>query len=546
MAGKREAPRSGDNRGAHSNATTTDGQPNEVSQKSKQRFKSRFKGFSKGYGQFRITGKSGNGKTEGSAVTKRSPPLDSVWDAHFHGLGTGIGIVPLCDDDTVVWGCIDIDVNTIDHNALERQIDDIGLPGIVARSKSGGAHIFLFTSEPVPASVMQDKLGSAAAALGYGNAEIFPKQTNRADKDDVGNWLNLPYYKAIWSTRYAIRSGEALSMDGFLDYADEREIDVEQLSQLNFQPKVSSSFPEGPPCLQILEEKGGFPEGTRNNGMYDVAVYLKKRYPDDWQDHLQTYNVQMCDPPLSLQEVQAISKSVAKKDYEYKCKEQPICSYCNHTECKTREFGVGGAGDGSGIEHLQKYETDPVHWYAQIDGQRILLTTDQLLDQNKFKRKVADKLNFVPTSVPAKRWDKYVSGIMETCEVIDLDGEGTEYAQLMEALVFVSNVRAQAKKLEELETRAVAYVDWYKDGGGKVCFRLPILRQALESNGIKFDNEGRLAALLKNAGAVPDLKKIKGRQMRYWWIELPYEMIGSGHPDHVKEEPVEITKQEEF
>ena len=59
------------------------------------------------------------------------------------------------------------------------------------RSKSGGAHIFLFTKDFVPAKLMRDKLMSVSAVLGFGNAEVFPKQIELKSQDDTGNFLKL-------------------------------------------------------------------------------------------------------------------------------------------------------------------------------------------------------------------------------------------------------------------------------------------------------------------------------------------------------------------
>ena len=46
-----------------------------------------------------------------------------------------------------------------------------------------------------------------------------------------------------------------------------------------------------PPCLVTLLSDG-VPNGQRNNCMYNVGVYLKKRYSekDEWQSHMFTYN----------------------------------------------------------------------------------------------------------------------------------------------------------------------------------------------------------------------------------------------------------------
>ena len=50
------------------------------------------------------------------------------------------------------------------------------LPLVVCRSKSGGAHVFLFIKNWIEAKVLQDTLTSISASLGYAGSEIFPKQ----------------------------------------------------------------------------------------------------------------------------------------------------------------------------------------------------------------------------------------------------------------------------------------------------------------------------------------------------------------------------------
>ncbi len=59
----------------------------------------------------------------------------------------------------------------------------------VCRSKSGGAHLFLFTKQSVPAVTMRNKLYEIAAYLGYAEWEIFPKKTEiKASRGKNGNF----------------------------------------------------------------------------------------------------------------------------------------------------------------------------------------------------------------------------------------------------------------------------------------------------------------------------------------------------------------------
>ena len=114
---------------------------------------------------------------------------------HLKGEGPALGIIPITENNDCRWGCIDIDEYNFDHTSLIKSIRNNKLPLIVCRSKSGGAHVFLFTKENIPASLMQSKLKQMAIILGYEGSEIFPKQTEiLVDRGDTGNFLNLPYY----------------------------------------------------------------------------------------------------------------------------------------------------------------------------------------------------------------------------------------------------------------------------------------------------------------------------------------------------------------
>jgi hypothetical protein len=197
-----------------------------------------------------------------------------MWEEHLKGHGAGLGVIPLLVDDTVWWAVIDIDVIGIDHAELEKKIKRHKLPLVVCRSKSGGAHCFVFFKEPAPASEVVPLLGAWAARLGHGGCEIFPKQTNRVDENDLGNWLNMPYFFIEHTTRYGIKDGEQLSLEQFLEHANASKVTLAEVQNIGVvDDDPDGLFADGPPCLQTLHADGGFPQGTRNDGMYNVAVY---------------------------------------------------------------------------------------------------------------------------------------------------------------------------------------------------------------------------------------------------------------------------------
>ena len=122
------------------------------------------------------------------------------------GKEPSLGIIPIRSDQTCVWGAFDIDEYNLDHKNLVGKIKKMNLPLIVFRSKSGGAHVYMFVKEPLSAADMQKHIKLFAAYLGFANCEVFPKQTKLlVDRGDVGNFLNLPYFGGDSSNRYALQ-----------------------------------------------------------------------------------------------------------------------------------------------------------------------------------------------------------------------------------------------------------------------------------------------------------------------------------------------------
>ena len=85
--------------------------------------------------------------------------------------------------------------------------------------------------------MVQRKLRQLAAAIGYGQAEIFPKQTQLLlERGDRGSTLNMPYFGGENSTRYAYgKEGEALTPQEFLDYCKEIELTAKTLEKARKQ-----------------------------------------------------------------------------------------------------------------------------------------------------------------------------------------------------------------------------------------------------------------------------------------------------------------------
>ena len=388
------------------------------------KFKKIFEGNNSAYGQLILSGATNDkGKADGKAFIKRQPVTDSLWEDHLAGKDPALGVIPINEDNMCKWGCIDVDVYNIDHLVLMRNIKGFSFPLVTFRSKSGGAHLFLFAKEFIPASLMQSKLKAMADALGYAGSEIFPKQTEiLVERGDTGNFLNLPYHGGVRGLRYAIKAGgEAASLESFYSIYDEWAQTREEIEQITVkETKVEEAFEQGPPCLNRLATEG-FGEGSRNNSLFNIAVYCKKAF-EDWENQVGQYNQKYMDPPLSYQEVQLVIKSVTKKGYDkYRCKEQPICGVCNAAKCRTKKFGVGFEEEQMPeLDTLTKITSNPPQWFLNVGGKRVELKTEQLHNPNLFAIAVLDQANVVSPIPKAQDWrEVYLKTLMNNLQEIE-------------------------------------------------------------------------------------------------------------------------------
>ena len=213
-----------------------------------ERFIERFSGQDRAYGTTKIIGLREDGKKKVASRVQRGKPVPELWEKHLDGDEPSLGIIPITDDNACKWGCIDVDDFSINLKELNSKIQEKKLPLILCRSKSGGAHIFLFTTEFVPAATMRLKLVEVAASLGMASHEIFPKQTQiLAERGDTGNFLNLPYFGGDKTTRYSLdKEGEVNSVEQFLDLADSYALCIKNLENLSVKG-TTKSLKDGPP-----------------------------------------------------------------------------------------------------------------------------------------------------------------------------------------------------------------------------------------------------------------------------------------------------------
>ena len=178
---------------------------------------------------------------------------------------------------------------------------------------------------------------------------------------------------------------------------------------------------------------------------------MKKSCPEKWESQLEEYNRKYLKPPLPAKEVLSLIQQHKKKEYNYKCSDEPIRSYCNSTKCKTCKFGVGNAYNAPVFSSLAKLNTNPPLWFMSVNDKRLELTTEQLQNQTRFQRVCMETLNVMPPKVKEEKWQNLVHHLLENgLEIIEVSKDASIQGQFGELLEAFCNDLAQASTREEM------------------------------------------------------------------------------------------------
>ena len=468
-----------------------------------------------------VVGRTGrNGKAESDSRVVRGALTEEKIQAHIEGK-MGVGSIPITQDNMCKFGALDIDTYDIDLKALNDKVHEMKLPLIMCRSKSGGAHLYLFTKDWEPAALVREYLTEMSVALGYSGCEIFPKQDKiLADRGDVGNFINMPYFGGDITTRYALDAkGDSMTMAQFHKAVGKARVSASDLDAMSFGGE-RSHFTDGPYCLEVIASQGAVTE-FRNIFMFNVGVYCRFKWPDDWKKHHEEYNRMLCSPALEAGEIVDLQKSLMKKDYFLQCEICPLKDHCDKKICKSRPFGIGSsAPDAPDVGGLTIMLSEPRMYFMDVDGQRLQLTVEQLQNQTLWQRSCMDQLSMMPPLMKANDWQQMVNGLMSKSVKMEVPEELTISGQFKELLTNYCTSRIRAVAPEEISMGK----PWTEDGLTK--FTMSGITQFLKNRGFTEYNRAEIQEQIKNMNGGMDcyghlnLRKPDGSRtsIRVWWV----------------------------
>lgn len=476
----------------------------EINVSEAARFAQLFRGFTQRFGRYDLAGrKSEKGKEEGRAQTVDQEITDKDYADHVAGK-VGIGIIPLKTDNTVNFAAIDIDVYKQEDQAKRNlQHSDIALalfetPLIVTRSKSGGIHVWLFSTEGVSARLATDYLQSQAALLGVAGTEVFPKQTERQSDEDVGNWINLPYFgdtrKAVIPKKVGtVYEFVDATLDQFLMIAERAAASVTDewlLENTKLPPsqrnggevKADQLWFDGPPCLQslivghpervaqierkfkqglITEDqykkqldftKPQLMEGARDNTFLNVGHYLRRRMlVQDTDGSLDRDQIKQLERDLAdahsrwsattrnkgiAEAIPRLANQAGKGKWGYACRSEPLKSFCNRRLCLQRKFGIGTTqNDETAITGFTIVESEDRQYYMNVYDVRIHIPDAETLNsQALFAKQVLNQTDRMWRPMQEPKYREMIDALLLKADRIQPPPDSDRVSMLLNAL----------------------------------------------------------------------------------------------------------------
>ena len=427
----------------------------------------------------------------------------------------GIGICPVNAEGKCYFGVLDIDYYKSKIRKVLQFIREYQLPLLPFRSKSGGLHVYLMLSKSVSAKTMRETLNLISyyfcldIIYGKGKVEVFPKQDKA---EGFGSSVTLPYFNAENPYTYLLDlEGNQVDFKEALNYIQSHLTTIESVKEaLEKLP-----FSDAPPCIQrlLISGKIGSEDSGRNNFLFSFAVYAKKKYGAGFEDYVRQVNDTFA-VPLEDSVVDQICNSVSTNEYVYKCKDIPCNGFCNKSECRKREFGLGrDKGHFTGIDYgqLYRYKTaEPYYiWELRLQGQEkwvnvVFKDEGYLLDQKNFAKMCVRYLNQAPMQVSNNDWYAILNSVLPNVKDVEVKQETDTSGLSILRNAFITYLsNKQARRDTPFQIRIGLCVRQVVNGQAKYYFTHRGFSDYLRNQKINFDYN-MLRETLKTFGAVED------------------------------------------
>lgn len=432
-----------------------------------------FTGLKRNYGVCKTT----EGFVDAETGKKRYPhewssiPLvEQDYLDHLSGKKS-IGIQPCTDEGKARFGAIDVDKYPIDRKFYLNIIQEKKLPIIPVLSKSGGLHLYVFTTEFVKTKSIRDFLEQVLFLFKLPiSTEIFPKQTSLGENADGektnGNFINLPYNSI--SRKALLPDGEEMQIDMFLKVIEanaQTEAQLKDIQKRIVEEELSGGgeeFVDGPPCLGILTKN--IMKDGRDRFLYNYMVFAKKKYPDKWQGKVIEAARKYFEFDTNWTDIHVNQKikSWSKDTKGHTCNDPLLAPVCVKSECVKRKFGI--ISDNKpvwpALYALQKLNIKPTpEWYFTVkneEGQTKQVhakNVHRIESQKELRALLMEQVHVVVPTVKANDFYEILKNLFEKSKIEILEpAEGTNPSDILKAHINRYINDPQAKKYNSFKS----------------------------------------------------------------------------------------------
>lgn len=251
------------------------------------------------------------------------PITERLIAEHLSGERT-LGVYQLKGDE-ISWVCVDFDSEGSPDEALyaathaTQRLQHLGMKAYLEDSGNKGAHVWLFFDLPCKAAFGREFGLRFAAYIEEDisplvSVEVFPKQDRLYSKDDMGNLVKLPLGIHKKSGRRSVwidLDTNDIQQEQYMANLESTPMEVWLEAMDNFPPVgVMDNNPTQGKACQLPTVIGS---GERNKLLTSMAGTMRRRGATEEEilAALEAMN-RRCSPPLESDELQTISRSVAR------------------------------------------------------------------------------------------------------------------------------------------------------------------------------------------------------------------------------------------
>ena len=403
----------------------------------------------------------------------------SIEDYRMHLNGEqGCAIEPLCnvtdDEGNIIarnmcyYGVIDIDVYGQPGQFLHliRRMYQVGWKFTACQSKSSGLHIYFMFKKAEDAGKVIELLQKIITVYGLdmlycddkhkSKVEYFPMHATEVPGED-GKCVFLPYFNAASGkamNRMISVDGKFLGIEQALETIKANYTSVEEMEET----LAKLPYSDAPFCIQMMALTGALNANAgRNKFLFHACVYFKKKYGKEYDYLPELLDLDNCmEAPLQYEDMQGIQStydSANGKEWNYSCKHDPMCSYCNRRECAKRQFTACQKSNPQQNENTGADVMGPISkvlaripyylWEIAAPGKEPKLVrfedASELRNQLVVQTKCIDQLGWMPQQVKNNIWidilNHCMEGMSEREIEVSAESDTTELNELHSLLV---------------------------------------------------------------------------------------------------------------